>query len=228
MYNGNKILGLIPARGGSKGIARKNIIDVGGKPLIAWTIDEAAKSKYIDRLIVSSEDREIIETAVKYGCEAPFVRPAALALDETPGIDPVIHAIETVAGYDYVVLLQPTSPLRLAEDIDCCIEACFEASADSSVSVAPVAEHPYLMFKTLAGGRLSPLYNEKPIRRQDLPAFYILNGAVYVARCDWLKKSRSFTGGNTVAYIMPRERSLDLDTKHDLMILNAVINSMSR
>lgn len=117
-----KILAIIPARGGSKGVPRKNIRDLAGKPLIAWTIEEAKKSKYITRLILSSEDEEIIEAAKKYGCEVPFVRPIELAQDNTPGIEPVLHAIEKCPGYDYVLLLQPTSPLRTVEDIDGCIE----------------------------------------------------------------------------------------------------------
>ena len=121
MIEGKKVLAVIPARGGSNGVPRKNIIDVGGKPLIAWTIEEARKSKYIDRLILSSDDREIIEIAKRWGCEVPFEQPAEMARDGTPGIAPVLHAIEMLPDYDYVVLLQPTSPLRQVEDVDGCI-----------------------------------------------------------------------------------------------------------
>lgn len=115
-------LAVIPARGGSKGIPRKNIREIAGKPLIAWSIEEAKKSKYITKLILSSDDKEIIDVAKQYGCEAPFVRPKALAADETPGVDPILHAIEQCPGYDYVVVLQPTSPLRTVENIDGAIE----------------------------------------------------------------------------------------------------------
>ena len=111
-------LAVIPARGGSKGVPRKNVRDLNGKPLIAWTIEEAKKSQYISNIILSSEDSEIIKEAKKYGCEVPFIRPMKLAQDDTPGIDPVLHAINQCPGYDYVVLLQPTSPLSKAEDID--------------------------------------------------------------------------------------------------------------
>lgn len=114
-------LAIIPARGGSKGVPRKNIRNLAGKPLIAWTIEEAKKSKYINRVILSSDDNEIIEIAKNYNCEVPFVRPKNIAEDNTPGIDPVLHAIKQCPGYDYVVLLQPTSPLRTVEDIDGCI-----------------------------------------------------------------------------------------------------------
>ncbi len=113
MIAGKTVLAIIPARGGSKGVPRKNIRLLAGKPLIVWTIDEAKKSKYIDRFILSSEDDEIIKIAREYGCEVPFKRPIELAQDDTPGIEPVIHAINTLEDkYDYVVLLQPTSPLR--------------------------------------------------------------------------------------------------------------------
>ena len=129
MLNGKTILAIIPARGGSKGIPRKNIKPLAGKPLIAWTIEEAKKSKYIDRLILSSEDEEIIRIAKKWGCEVPFVRPKEFAEDETSGIEPILHAIETLSEkYDYVCLLQPTSPLRTVNDIDGCIKKCIDRS----------------------------------------------------------------------------------------------------
>jgi CMP-N,N'-diacetyllegionaminic acid synthase len=115
MINGKTILGIIPARGGSKGIPRKNLIIFGGKPLMAWTIEAGLQSHYIDRLILSSEDEEIIAVAREWGCEVPFIRPAELSRDDTPGIEPVIHAIKTLkTSYDYIILLQPTSPLRSA------------------------------------------------------------------------------------------------------------------
>nr|HPK54819.1 acylneuraminate cytidylyltransferase family protein [Smithellaceae bacterium] len=117
MIQGKTVLAIIPARGGSKGIPRKNITNLAGKPLIAWTIEEAKKSKYIDRLILSSEDNEIIQVAKEWGCEVPFIRPRELAEDDTLGIEPVLHALNTIKKkYDYVVLLQPTSPLRSVDD----------------------------------------------------------------------------------------------------------------
>ncbi|MEH2097772.1 acylneuraminate cytidylyltransferase family protein, partial [Nostoc sp.] len=121
MIHGKKVLAIIPARGGSKAVPRKNIREIGGKPLIAWTIEEAKKSQYIDRLILSSEDDEIISIAQKWGCEIAFKRPVELAQDDTPGIAPVLHALNQLPIYDYVVLLQPTSPLRQVIDIDGCI-----------------------------------------------------------------------------------------------------------
>lgn len=225
MFNGKKILAVIPARGGSKGIPYKNIVDAGGKPLIAWTIQEAKKSKYIDKLILSSEDAKIIETALKYGCEVPFVRPAELSKDETPGVDPVLHALNFFNGqYDYIVLLQPTSPLRTAEDIDKCIENCIVNRSNSCVSVKEAKEHPYLMY-TIENKLLSPFIKEKKKvdRRQDLPPVYILNGAVYVTNCEWLLINKKFVDENTIAYLMPAERSIDIDTKDDLKFMEYLL-----
>lgn len=230
MINGKKVLAVIPARGGSKGVPRKNIRMVAGKPLIAWTIAEARKSQYIDRLIVSSEDEEILEVAKSWGCEAPFVRPEPLARDDTPGIDPVLHAIEAIgSAYDYVVLLQPTSPLRTVEDIDGSIEYCIKQGSFSCVTVTVPEQSPYWMYSLNSGGQLQPLLKaeRKYNRRQDLPAVYILNGAVYVAECKWLRASRSFLAPETVGYIMPQVRSLDIDTDLDLLLAEQALSNNS-
>lgn len=218
MYRGKTILGIIPARGGSKSIPRKNIKSLGGKPLIVWTIEEAKKSGYIDRLILSSEDREIIALVKPYGCEVPFVRPVELAQDDTPGIAPVLHALEALPEkYDYVVLLQPTSPLRKKEDINECIERCIEQNLNSCVSICETEKSPYWMYTLGDTGAMEPVIktNKKYDRRQDLPKVYAINGAVYVARIEWLICSKSFVGNDTSSYIMPRERSVDIDTEFD-------------
>jgi len=218
MIQGKSVLAIIPARGGSKGIPRKNVKLLAGKPLIAWTIEEAKKSKYIDRLILSSEDEEIIKVAKEWGCEVPFIRPVELAQDDTPGIEPVLHALNTLKEkHDYVVLLQPTSPLRSVDDIDGCIETCLTSHAPSCVSVTEVDQHPYLMYKIDKTGSLKLFKNQKNEiqRRQDLPLVYILNGAVYVAESSWLQQNRSFLKTLTKAHVMPRERSLDIDNEID-------------
>lgn len=217
MIEGKTVLAIIPARGGSKGVPRKNIRDLAGKPLIAWTIDEAKESKYIDRLILSSEDEEIIEVAKSYGCEVPFVRPMYLAEDTTPGIEPVLHAIDMVEGYDYVMLLQPTSPLRTVEDIDRCIEKIIKFNAPACVSVTEPDTSPYWMYTLNCNDQIKPLIPQDTVavRRQELPTVYSLNGAVYIAKTDWLRHTKSFLTEETVAYIMPRERSYDIDTEED-------------
>ena len=218
MINNKTVLAIIPARGGSKGIPHKNIVPLAGKPLIAWTIDAAKKSIYIDRLILSSEDEDIIKVAKEYGCEAPFIRPKELAQDDTPGVDPVIHAINILPQkYDYIVLLQPTSPLRIAEDIDGCIDKCVNEGHPFCVSICEPDKSPYWMFTLGDNGELHKLLETKAVRRQDLPATYALNGAVYVAQTDKLLKENSFITKETAGYLMPELRSADVDTEMDLM-----------
>ena len=147
MIHGKKVLALIPARGGSKGLPRKNVLLLGGRPLLAWSILAARGSAHVDRIVVSSEDREIIETAREWGAEVPFVRPAELARDETSGMDVVLHALDQAGqGFDYVVLVQPTSPLRTPQDIDACLERCLETGAPACVSVCEPAKSPHWMY----------------------------------------------------------------------------------
>ena len=211
------LLAIIPARGGSKGIPRKNIKPLAGKPLIGWSIDSAKQATCINRIIVSTEDEEIASVARELGADVPYMRPAELAVDETPGISPVWHAIEQLPEHDWVLLLQPTSPLRSAEDIDGIWQFCQERSAPSAVSVCEVGKHPYWMYQRNAAQRLEPFIKGRPnvTRRQDLPPAYALNGALYLARIDWLLEQQNFIGPETLGYIMPPERSVDLDTLQD-------------
>lgn len=208
-----RILGVIPARGGSKGIPRKNIKVIAGRPLIVWTIEAALLAKSLDRVIVSTEDEEIAAVARSFGAEVPFARPMELAQDSTPGVEPVLHAIDELPGFDAVVLLQPTSPLRSWEDIDACIALAGDRGAPSAVSVTEQDRHPFWMYRMGDAGRLEPIM-ERPavLRRQDLPRVYSLNGAVYYAETRWLRCERSLVGPGTVGYVMPLERSVDLDT----------------
>lgn len=214
-----KVLAIIPARGGSKGVPRKNIRNLAGKPLIAWTIEEAKKSKYITRLILSSENEDIIKIAKQYECEVPFVRPIDLAQDDTPGIDPILHAIQQCPGYDYVLSLQPTSPFRSVEDIDNCIEYTINQQAKFCVSVTEAEQSPYWMY-TIENGKMKPVIEQDALvtRRQDLPNVYVLNGALYVARVDDLKEKKTFLTEETISFIMSNENSLDIDTVLDFEI----------
>jgi len=218
MYKNKTFLGIIPARGGSKGIPYKNIQEIAGKPLIAWTILEAKKSKYIDRLILSSEDEKIIKTAKNWGCDVPFIRPKEIAQDDTPGVDPVFHAIKHVPGYEYIVLLQPTSPLRIAYDIDACIELCINRGSNICVSITEQAKNPYLLCNIDKNSNVYPILKERFISiRQKAPKTYIINGAVYVAEIKWLKRTNSFLTPETIGYIMPYDRSIDIDTELDFI-----------
>jgi CMP-N,N'-diacetyllegionaminic acid synthase len=222
----HKVLAIIPARGGSKGVPRKNIKKLAGKPLIAWTIEEAKNSKYITKLILSSENEEIIKVAKEYGCEVPFVRPMELAKDDTPGIEPVLHALQQCPDFEYVVLLQPTSPLRTFEDIDGCISFLIENNADFCVSVTESEQSPYWMY-TVENGKLKPLidhnHNQVISRRQELPKCYALNGAVYVAKVDSLMREKSFLTPQTMSYVMPTDRSYDIDTLLDFKICEIIM-----
>lgn len=222
MIGGRSVLAVITARGGSKGLPRKNLLPFRGAPLIAWTIKAAQAAKSIDRLILSSDDPEIIETALSLGCEAPFRRAPDLANDTAASVDVVLDAADRAPGYDIVVLLQPTSPLRTAADIEATLALMAESGAPGAVSVSAAPCHPYLIFQRDAAGRLSP-FVEKPEalswRRQDLPSAYRINGAVYAADLAWLSAGRRFfKAGETVAYEMPAERSVDIDTLEDFRI----------
>jgi CMP-N,N'-diacetyllegionaminic acid synthase len=227
MIHGKTVLGLVMARGGSKGIPRKNLRLVGGKPMLAWTINAAQDSSFIDRTILSSDDPEIITLARELGCEVPFVRPARLAADDTSAMDVVRHAVSALkTAYDYLVLLQPTSPLRTGIHIDECLTLCYERAAPAAVSVVEAATNPYWMYSVEQDLRLTALMGPKqrPTRRQELPSYYALNGAIFVARTAWLLKNNDFVGPESVAYIMPPESSVDIDTERDLWLANALIH----
>jgi CMP-N,N'-diacetyllegionaminic acid synthase len=224
VIGGRRVLGLIPARGGSKGLPGKNILPVKGRPLISWSIQAGREARSIDRLVLSSDDPAIMKAAAGEGCEVPFTRPAELATDTAGAIDVVLHALDALPGFDYVVLLQPTSPLRTAADIDAAC-ALVASGAPACVSVAPVDQHPWWMFQIGAGARLEPLVRGASLtaRRQDLPEVYALNGAVYVADATWLRASRNFVTSETVAHVMPAERSLDIDSRADFDLFQNLI-----
>jgi CMP-N,N'-diacetyllegionaminic acid synthase len=212
-----KTLALITARGGSKGLPRKNLLPAGGKPLIAWTIEAAVKSKFINYTALTSEDEEIITTAKRWGCDVPFRRPAELASDTAKSIDVVLHALDQIPGFDFVVLLQPTSPLRSADDIDAAFKSMLARSAPSCISVCEADQSPYWMYRLTNTNTLQSILpiQDELTRRQDLPTFYVPNGAIYIARIDWLRANRSFMTTETTAFLMPKERSIDIDSAED-------------
>lgn len=220
----SSVLAVIPARGGSKGILRKNIRLLGGRPLIAWTIEAARQSDRVMRVVVSTDDPEIAEVAAAWGADTPFMRPAELSGDEAPGDAPLRHAVAQLPGYDFAVLLQPTSPFRTSEDIDRCL-ALVEPTR-SAVSVSEVSKHPAWMF-TLTDGGMSAILPDwaQVTRRQDLPAVYALNGAVYAINCAALAAGERLVGPNSKAYIMPAARSIDIDTEADLAFAETVARS---
>ncbi len=214
-------MGFIPARAGSKGVPGKNTKDLLGKPLIAYTIESALTSKVFDYLIVSTDCEDIARVAQEAGAETPFKRPAELATDTAKSMDALQHALtwceEQGKHSDWVMNLQPTSPLRNSEDI---INACalmIQRRAGAVVSVCEADHHPWWS-NTLPGDHCMEHFIRPEIlnvNRQSLPKYYRLNGAVYLAEWDLLRQQKSWYGKNTYAYIMPKERSVDIDTALD-------------
>ena len=187
------LLAVITARGGSKGIPRKNVLELCGKPLIAWTIEAAQKSNYIDRLIVSTEDEEIADISRSYGADVPFIRPAELAMDDIPGPEALFHALEQLPGYENILLLQPTSPLRTVKDIDGIIQLFHNNMAPACVSVCEPSKHPQWMYQILKNGCLDSVI-KKPLisRRQELSEVFALNGSLYLSQTEWFNRRKTF------------------------------------
>ena len=230
MINGKSLLAIIPARGGSKGLLGKNIKELCGKPLIAWTIEQATSCSDIDRIVVSTDDRGIAEVAEKYGAEVPFMRPSELATDTASTIDVIFHAINWLKKHEdfrpeYILLLQPTSPLRSGEDINGAIQTLKNKDARAVVSVCETDHHPWWSNTLPENGNMKDFLRPGILnkRRQSLPGFYRLNGAIYLAETDYLSEQNSFLGPNTFAYEMPKERSIDIDTNMDFKLASLLL-----
>lgn len=216
MYKNKTILALITARGGSKGILNKNIKPLSGVPLIEWTINEAKKSQFIDRLILSSESEEIINVAKNSGCDIPFIRPSELAQDDSSSMDVILHALNNITEvYDYLLLLQPTSPFRQSWHIDNIIKEIIDNKAKSIVSVTQSKKHPAYMYELSESSMRPVLKNYAQKRRQDMPIVYEHNGALYISEVEYLKKEKSYNTNETRAYIMEDRFSIDIDTTQD-------------
>ncbi len=232
MIDNKKILALIPARGGSKGIPDKNIIDLNGQPLIAYSIIEAKKSKYIDKLILSTDSKKIADIALNFGCEVPFMRPIELAQDNSKTIDAVVHAIDYLKSvgdnYDILLLLQPTTPLRTVGDIDRAIELFTNQNYKSLASISPVNDHPVLIRTIDNNYYMKKLLNQSStIRRQDMPNYFRVNGAIYINLISEITNETSFNDNN-IGFIMPNERSIDIDDYVDLKIAEEYLIRMEK
>lgn len=218
-----KVLGIVPARGGSKGVQRKNIKLLCGKPLLAYTAESALAAKLLSRVMLSTEDEEIAEVGIKLGLDVPFMRPMELALDTTPTIPVVLHAVETLMKqgehYDAVCLLQPTNPLRQPEDIDGCIALLESSGADSVFTVLPVPDtyNPkWVYWRDELGRMILSTGDSEPIpRRQDLPPAFHRDGSVYVTRSEVLISQRSLYGKSIVAHEIAPDNSTNIDTQKD-------------
>lgn len=227
MKNKKKLLAIIIARGGSKGIPRKNLSVINGFPLIYWTINAAKNSIYIDKVILSSDDEEIISTASIFGVTESIRRSDELSGDDVSSVDVVLDAIDLYGDYEYVLMLQPTSPLRTSQDIDSAYLAVSNSGADSIVSVCRSKETPYWTYRLDEfGGLVSLLEVPKDgYRRQNLPQTYYLNGAIYIARTEYLLREKSYISNGTLSYVMEESKSLDIDTMEDLETFSGILNS---
>lgn len=231
MYKQKRILAIIPARGGSKGIPKKNIIDLLGKPLLYYSVKSAKESKYIDKVIISTDDEEIAEVGKQLGADVPFLRPEEISGDKAKSIDAFIHAIKELEKleekYDYILLLQNTSPLRQSWHIDEAIEKLIESNKRSLVSVSEVTEHPCIMRTLNEKNETNNLMNMSgDMRRQDFPPIYLVNGAIYIQKNDeYLNLDTNLNGGK-LAYVMAREYSVDIDEYLDLDIATHYLKKM--
>lgn len=227
MIQGQTCLGVIVARGGSKGLPGKNLADLGGRPLVAWSVAAARESACLDRTILSSDDDAIIAAGRAAGCDVPFRRPARLATDNAPVDEVILHALDACEEqFDIVVLLPATSPLRVAGDIDACITACAKG-APAVVSVCATAKPAEWLCTLTPDQHLRQLLPGKGLhtRRQDLQPAYLPNGAVYVAWTDWFREHMTFYTDETVGCEMPRDRSIDIDDPTDLIIARSMVAS---
>ena len=231
MYKNRTVLCLIPARGGSKGVPKKNIKNLYGKPLIAWSIQHARSSSYIDRIIISTDDREIADVAQAYGGEVPFLRPKYLSTDNAATMDVVLHAIKYIEKkniYDILVLLEPTSPLREASDIDQAIEHLIDSKkAESIVGVGKVENvHPSFLVK-LYNNYLRSYINKnfKVIRRQEIETLYFFEGSLYIAYIACLKNRKSFYHEKSLGYVMPKWKTFEVDDQIDFIIIEALMKA---
>ena len=225
MYKEKKILAVIPARGGSKRLPGKNIKILGDKPLIAWTIDAANNSKYIDKLILSSDDVDIIRVAKEYGCDVPFVRPAELATDTATSEDVLRHAITSLnERYDYVLLLQPTSPFRTSEDIDNITKKCIDTRVPSVISMTYALEKPQWMCILNDDETYMPACEVSDISKTT----YIYNGALYIVNVDNFLRTKLLEFQSSIVYLMPSDRSIDVDTLEDFMFAEFLFSNNRR
>jgi len=229
MYEGKEILAVIPARGGSKGLPGKNIRRLGDKPLIAWSIEAAQGSRYVDAVIVSTDSEGIASVARSWGGHVPFIRPAELATDNTKMVDVILHAVNSMQTFpprfSLILTLQPTSPLRTSEDIDNAVELFFAKKAKAIVSVCEMEHHPWWSNVLPADGNMKDFLPAKirNLNRQALPTYYRLNGALYLADIGFIEQTGSFITDDTFAYLMPQERSVDIDSLLDFRLAELLL-----
>ena len=225
MYKNKTFLAIIPARGGSKRLPRKNVLDLNGKPLIAYSIEAGLNSSYIDKVVVTSDDDEILTISKKYGAEI-IIRPDDLANDMATTVDTVEHVLESVDLYEYLVLLQPTSPLRTNEHIDEAIQLLEQKNADAIIGVCET-DHSPLWVNTLPNSKSMDNFLSHEIigkRSQDLDKHYRINGAIYICKTDKFIQEKTLFINNNYAYEMKRSASVDIDNRIDFILASLLLN----
>ena len=220
MFKKFKILGIIPARSGSKRVPNKNIVEIKNKPLINWTIEEAKKSKYLDKIVLSTDSKKIAEHGKNLGIDVPFLRPKLYSTDNSSSLLMIDHALKKVKGFDYAVLLQPTSPLRIYQDIDESIKSCINSGSDSCVSVKEL-QNENLCYVENKNGKLINLFKKRLEKK-----IFVLNGAIYMFKVSFFEKNKVLFSNKTIKYLMPIERSLDIDTKSDLEEFKLILSKL--
>ncbi len=223
-----RILGVVPAKGASTRLARKNIRDLGGKPLLGWAADTARETGRFDRLVVSTEDEEVADVARRHGLEVPFMRPTELALDPVEADGVALHAIDELADrgerYDVVAIMLPTCPLRTAQDIAGALDLFFSRSEPNLMSLSPFTHTPFAALTVDPDGLAAPVFPDLFGRsRQERPAAYRPNGAIHVLDVEWFRQSRSYRASPIIAYVMPRDRSVDIDTEDDFRLAESML-----
>ncbi len=234
MYKCRKIIAVIPARGGSKGLPGKNIRPLAGKPLIGWTIEQALKSRLIDRVLVSTDDVTIAKKAKGFGADIPFMRPAWLAKDSSKIIDTLIYTLDQMEkrgeSFDYLALLEPTSPLRRKNDIDDALRKLISNThyADSIISVGEIAlEHPVYAKKINPGGRISNYFKTglSHALRQDVPPAFFPYGVIYASKVTAIRKLREVYGGRVIAHHIERWQNYEINDIYDFLCVESVMNA---
>ena len=226
MFRNKTFLSIIPARGGSKRLPRKNVLDLCGKPLITWTIEAGLSSKYIDEVVVSSDDSEILGIASNLKVRS-IERPPQLASDTSSTFDAVKHTIDNIESYDYIVLLQPTSPLRNEVHIDKAIELLVSKDADAVISVCEMNHNPSWSNTLDESLSMKGFINKNSLnqRSQDMKKYYKLNGAIYICKTKKLLEEKSFfLKDNIFAFIMSSKSSVDIDKKEDFEFANLYLS----
>lgn len=228
-----ELTAIIPARGGSKGIKRKNLYELCGKPLISYTIQAAKDSRYVKDIIISTDSPKIAEIAASYGARVPFMRPKKLAADNSRRNEVIFHALDWLRNHDnlykFFIYLQPTSPLRDSIEIDNAVEFLLYKNGRAVLSVTE-AKYNLCLFNTLPDDlRMSRFFenSREDFNRQEMPTYYRLNGAIYISEVDYFYQNGGFIGEETFAYIMPPKKSIDIDTLDDIDYATFLIESSS-